>query len=194
MTADDAWNTFAPADGLAGEVVRAISIDGSGGKWFGTNEGLSYLNDAGTPQDRTDDLWITYTIADGLVNNDVSAIAIDSSGGIWCGTTGQGVSYLDNNGTPTNKSDDRWITFTAADGLNHNGIYSIMIDSLNQKWFGTREGSCYLDDNGTPLVKRDDSWVTVSHDRYTEPYRVLAVALDDSGGKWMVAGTLYYCP
>ena len=49
------------------------------------------------------------------VGSSVYEIAIDAAGGKWIGT-GDGVLYLDDNGTPTKKTDDTWISFTTATG------------------------------------------------------------------------------
>jgi ligand-binding sensor domain-containing protein len=96
--------------------VYAVGIDPSGGKWFGTEQGVSFLDDKGTPAEKTDDTWTTFTATDGLADNLVNVVVIDPSGGKWFGTNG-GVSYLEDNGTPAEKTDDTWITFTTTDGL-----------------------------------------------------------------------------
>ncbi len=57
------------------------------------------------------------------------------------GTYG-GVSYLDDNGTPGNKADDTWTSFTT--GLASLQVYAIAIDSGEGKWIGTQDGVSYL--------------------------------------------------
>ncbi len=141
--------------------LYAVAIDSGGGKWFGTSDGASYLDDNNTPDNKTDDFWTIFTPFDGLVDNTVNAIAIDSGGGKWFGTYDGGVSYLDDNGTLNNKTDDTWTSFTTNDGLVNNTVFVIAIDSGGGKWFGTRgSGVSYLDDNATPDNKSDDTWTS----------------------------------
>ncbi|MBA7686768.1 hypothetical protein ES703_95226 [subsurface metagenome] len=126
-------------------------------------------------------------------DNQVQAIAIDASGCKWFCTGGGGVSYLDDNGTPTNKTDDTWVTFTELDGLQSDWIEAIAIDASGGKWLGAGYVS-YLDDNGTPTNKGDDNVTIFS--TYDAPFVVQAIAIDASGGKWF--GSSYrgvsYCP
>ncbi|MCE5249387.1 T9SS type A sorting domain-containing protein [bacterium] len=76
------WTTYSTEDGLADNVVKAISQDRDGVMWFGTINGVSRFD--GTS-------WKTYTVADGLASNKVNAIALDPDGALWFATDG-GVS------------------------------------------------------------------------------------------------------
>lgn len=70
------WTTVTNANTLGGLVdddVRAIAFDKAGGKWIGTNEGVSHRS--------ANNIWTRYTTANGLVDNEVYAIATDSAGG-----------------------------------------------------------------------------------------------------------------
>ena len=186
--ADDTWTTFTTIDGLASNDVRAIEIDNSGGKWFGTWVGVSYLNDGGTPSNKIDDTWQIFTTSMGLSNNRVLTICINSTGGKWFGTYGGGVSYLNDNGTPTNTADDTWTTFTTIDGLISNDIKAIGIDAFGGKWFCTAGGGvCYLDDGGTPSEKGDDSWIVFSESDGLQSDWIDAIAIDGLGNKWLGA-------
>ena len=116
--ADDRWITFRAGDGLAGDAVRAIAIDGAGRIWFATDfNGATVLDTNDTPFDKADDLWQSYHLADGLASNFLYAVTTDAAGRVWFGTDGAGLSILDTNGTPFDKADDRWETWTDADGL-----------------------------------------------------------------------------
>ncbi len=117
------------------------------------------------------------------VDEPVYAVAIDSSGGKWFGTDWGGVSYLDDNGTPANKSDDTWTSFRTADGLVHNLVYVVAIDSGGGKWFGTYSGVSYLDDNGTPANKADDKWTSFTIADGLVENHVIDIAFDTGGGK-----------
>ena len=62
------WRGFTTADGLAGDVVGAIAVDGAGDLWFG-NWGfykLSYAKGVSRYDGKT---FTTFTTKDGLVNN-----------------------------------------------------------------------------------------------------------------------------
>jgi ligand-binding sensor domain-containing protein len=184
IKADDLWTIFLTGDGLVYNDVRTVAIDASGGKWFGTGGGgVSYLNDSGTPTNKADDTWVTFTTTDGLAYNYVQEVAIDASGGKWFATNGGGVSYLNDSGTPTNKADDTWVTFTTSDGLASNYVQEVAIDASGAKWFGAGKVS-YLDDNGTPTNKTDDTWTTFTTTDGLAGYSVTAIAIDASGGKW----------
>jgi len=50
-----------------------------------TSGGLSVLDDAGTPFDKSDDEWLTWTVADELVDSYLYSVAIDASGDVWVG-------------------------------------------------------------------------------------------------------------
>ena len=137
---DDTWISFAPADGLAGSKVQAIEMDGTDRPWFGTAGGVSVLDDGGTPFEKLDDSWITFTTADGLGHDDVDDIAVASSGRLWFGTDGGGVSVIHNGGTPFQKGDDDWSTFTYVDGLVDSNIEVISQGVGGEWWFGSDGG------------------------------------------------------
>lgn len=78
------WKSWTFRDGLAGDVVYAISQDRDGSLWLGTNKGVSHFDGK---------TFTNYTRADGLINDNVYAVAIDPQGAPWFGTKG-GVSRL----------------------------------------------------------------------------------------------------
>jgi ligand-binding sensor domain-containing protein len=145
--ADDTWTSFTVADGLADTRVYAIAVDSTGQLWFGTTDGVSVLDYGVTPFDKACDRWTTFTTADGLANNEVSAIAVDHVGRLWFGTYGDGVSVLNHGGTPFDKSDDKWTSFTSEDDLAGASVYAITVDDRwravngrRRMWFGTDGG------------------------------------------------------
>jgi ligand-binding sensor domain-containing protein len=118
--------------------------------WFATYEGGILLDDGGSPLDQTDDTWITFKESDGLVKQYVWAVAVDGNGDVWFGTNriddhgdehGYGISVLDISGTPFDKSDDTWTTYTAANSdLSHNVIRDIVVDGSGTVWIATPSG------------------------------------------------------
>jgi len=122
--------------------------------------------------------WATITNTAGLGGNNASAIAIDAAGRKWFGTV-YGLLMLDDGGTPFDKSDDQWQTFT-----NTNGIRAIAIDATGRKWIAGGSGVSVLNDNGTPFDKGDDSWTAfTTADGLASSY-VRAIAIDSAGRKW----------
>ena len=181
---DDTWTTFTTADGLADNFVKSIAEDGGGRLWFGTGGGASVLDDGGMPFDKADDTWTTFTTADGLADNDVQAIAEDGGGQLWFGTWGGGVSALDDGGTPFDKGDDTWTTFTTADGLVSNYVRAIATDGGGRLWFGTHPGVSALDNGGTPFDKGNDIWTTFTTVDGLVDNSVHDIAKDGEGRMW----------
>ena len=185
---DDTWAAFITSDGLGSDVIRAAEVDSGGRLWFGTGDsGLSVLDDGGTPFVKGDDTWGAFSTSDGLGNDEVRAIAEDVGGRLWFGTYDGGVSVLDYGGTPFDKGDDNWTTFTNADGLGHNRVRAIAEDAGGRLWFGTSYGASVLDYGGTPFDKGDDTWITFSTSDGLLHDRVQAIVED--GGGWLWLGT-----
>ena len=182
---DDTWQSFTTTDGLVENRSKAITIDGADRKWFGTRGGISVLDDGGTPFDKTDDTWQSFTTADGLASNDVTAVTVDGVGLKWIGTWGSGVSVLDDGGTPFDKSDDAWQTFTTADDdLANDDVQAIGVDDINRKWIATDGGVSVLDDGGTPFNTSDDVWRTITTAHGLASNEVRDIVIDDVGRKW----------
>jgi ligand-binding sensor domain-containing protein len=115
--------------------VLATVIDAHQNKWFGTwGGGLSRFDGK---------RWITYTTQDGLAGNVVNALAFDRRGVLWIGTDA-GVSRLDPStcsaAAPGRKASCTFTKFTTFDGLFHDAVYAVAIDSTGAKWFGTYGG------------------------------------------------------
>lgn len=70
------WRNLTTKDGLAGDIVYAVTQDDKGVFWFGTNQGLSRYDG------RT---WFTYAKRDGLLDNHVYAVAAVGAD-VWVGT------------------------------------------------------------------------------------------------------------
>jgi ligand-binding sensor domain-containing protein len=124
--------------------------------WIATYEGGTLLDDNGTPLDQSDDTWTTFRESDGLVKRYVSTLAVDDRGDIWLGTNyiddegneeGYGVSVLDVNSTPFDKSDDTWTTYTASNSnLSHDAIRDMVVDDRGVVWIATKSGLSAYDD------------------------------------------------
>ncbi|MFQ5343905.1 MAG: two-component regulator propeller domain-containing protein, partial [Anaerolineae bacterium] len=150
-----------PQDRLAGNTVRDIYIDADGNKWLATDEGLSVLDDNGTP-DKADDIWYTFTswpIGSYFPSNRITAVAMDEAGFLWIGTSqywdaeaeayvGGGLVKIDPQGT-LNPADDEWLqTYTVENtisythgtiilGLASDNITDILPVPGNRMWVAT---------------------------------------------------------
>ncbi|MEO5376537.1 MAG: hypothetical protein H7832_01935 [Magnetococcus sp. DMHC-6] len=179
---------------LINEWVYAIQIDSKGYVWFGTEGGIS-LFDGQT--------WKSWTHTDGLgalngnqlpvstntglgtrkrhdlgVLNDgsptynpnyVFSIVVDPEDIIWAGTWGGGVSRFDGK---------NWTSYTTAQGLPGNIIYSMIRDSQGVLWVGTENGIGHF---------RDGRWEAFADNYRLIGENVYTLAESSSGEIW--AGT-----
>lgn len=87
------WTTFTAIDGLADNQITALAVDNQNRAWIGTLNGLSRLEDQGTPG-KSDDVWITCTRLQGLASNEILGIAFEGDHKVWVGTD-RGANLLD---------------------------------------------------------------------------------------------------
>ncbi len=73
------WQNLTVSDGLAGDIVFAISEDTAGRLWFATDQGLSRF-------DGED--WLTIDHAAGLPAGPVYAVQVAPNGDVWAGSRG----------------------------------------------------------------------------------------------------------
>ena len=116
-----AWTNLTTTDGLVGNNVKGVDVDGLGNVWIATSAGLSKYN--GTT-------FTNYTTAQGLPTNDLRSVYADAANNIWVGTSA-GVSKY--NGVS-------FTTYTTTDGLQHNTVLAITQDLSGNMWFGTATG------------------------------------------------------
>lgn len=178
---DDAWTSFTAADGLASDRVHVAAVDGPNLVWFAhESDGVSLLDHAGTPHNKSDDVWTRFTPADGLAGGSVYSIVVDGAGRKWFGACG-GVSVLDDGGTPHEKADDTWTTFRVGD-CNQ----GLAIDAAGRKWIATGwSGVMVLDDAGTPHEQGDDVWRTYTRAEGLVEDRAQCIAVSSGGIVWV---------
>lgn len=190
---DGTWTVFYSSDGLASNGVTALLVVDNL-LWVATEGGVCVLDYGSMPHDKADDQWATYTqYNSGLADNDTSSLAVDSAGRIWIGTdektssgeTGHGVSVLDPNGTPFNRSDDTWATFTTYSGLVHNAVRAVATVGSSVAWFGTKEGLSQLDYGSSPYNSSDNRWTTYTRRERLAGNSVYAVAKAGSEAMWL---------
>ena len=126
-------------------IVKAVFIDDSGIKWFGTNRGLLRYNG---------ETWIYYTEPDHLVSNQVNALTnerSDDGPALWVGTS-KGVSVVayDVDGVTGSTS------YTSADGVVGDSITAVAVDSRHNKFFGSEAGITYFHGGAMDSITYDD--------------------------------------
>lgn len=78
------WTVFNTSNGLADNLVQAITADQSGNIWIGTKGGISFFDGS---------VWTSFTMDDKLNSNNVRCIAVDKTGVVWFGTDNGVFSY-----------------------------------------------------------------------------------------------------
>lgn len=135
--------------------VKDVTCDPLGNCWFATWGGIGALSPQG--------VWTDFTTSNsGIANAYCTSVAVDQAGRVWIAHHLAGVSLLDYNLTLDDRSDDRWLHFTSADGLMDGFTETVTIGPDDRKWFGHTSGISVLNDGGTPFDKGDDYWI-----RYT---------------------------
>ena len=182
---DDVWTTFtAASSNLSHDVIRDIVVDGQGVVWIATQNGLNAYSD---------DTWTVFYTSDGLASNGVTALLVVDDL-LWVATQG-GVSVLDCDGTPHDKADDQWATYTQHNsGLVDNDGSSLAVDGAGRIWVGTDQktssgeqgyGVSVLDIGGTPFHQGDDTWATFNTEDGLAHDAVRAVMTAGSGTAWI---------
>ncbi|MCK5378267.1 MAG: diguanylate cyclase [Acidobacteria bacterium] len=119
--------------------VRCLLEDARGRLWIGTRgHGLFRLDPGATTPERID--AVTSTL--------ILDLEIDHDGGLWIATEGDGVWHLES---------DRVEHLTTDQGLPHNNVWTIFLDSTDRLWLGTFGGGLarYEDGVFTTLTKAD---------------------------------------
>ncbi|OGW62577.1 MAG: hypothetical protein A2638_06100 [Nitrospirae bacterium RIFCSPHIGHO2_01_FULL_66_17] len=181
------FTTYSVDEGLVDKWVYAIAIDRANVMWFGTEGGVTRFDGS---------TWKSYTHADGLgleteqvVKNPdytfgnphhidpskqatasnpnyVISAAVDRRDHKWFGTWGGGISRFDGSS---------WTTYSKADGLGGNFVFSQAVDHHGVLWAGTDGGVSWFD--GT-------RWRTyTTRDGLIDNF-VYSIGVDDEGNKW----------
>jgi len=179
-------------DELVNIWVYGIDIDAAGRVWFGTEggvsmydkgkwrswtheDGLGAANIRGLEQSSNTglgtrsrhDLGIDVGGRESYNPNYVFSVTVDNDGRhIWFGTWGGGVSVFD--------GESGWKSYSDADGLAGNVVYSIAQEKGGALWFGTNRGVSRFDGK---------NWTTIRKG-LPSPH-IYAIAIDDNGTVWL---------
>ena len=137
--------TYTTADGLVNNNVMSISVDRGGSLWFGTSGGASRFD--GTS-------WQNFTEKDGLGRNHIRSIVEDLNGVMWFSGgafagEAKGVSRFD---PSIGAGPSAWKTFTTADGLGSDNVFSVRPTGDGSVWFATFGGGVTRYAPGTSVV------------------------------------------
>ncbi len=122
-------------------VVTHVGLDQNNYMWF-----LNYTASNKQVLDvyDLDNSWQHWTTTEGIRAEKVISLAIDQFGRKWIGTEGNGLTVLDDNETPFDKSDDDLSGFLdTTEGLESNYINAIVEDLDGTIWIGTSGGLNY---------------------------------------------------
>ncbi len=143
-----------------GAYVREIFQDRDGNLWFSTSNGVC----------RYDGKSLTYQEE----RRAPEEILQDENGALWF-ATGAGVSRYENG---------KFTAYTMADGLSHNWVWSMMLDSAGTLWVGTRSGVCRF--NGESFVPFPFPRAEVENPySNSSPLLAFGMAEDQDGNLWL---------
>ncbi len=106
---------------------------------------------AGTPAETNDDTRVPFAKADGAPFENIRDIQIGPGNKKWFlgnGNQEPQLGSLDDNGTPTDKSDDIWTWYATTDGMSGGHVFTIASEPAGGLWIGTEGGIDYLEEVG----------------------------------------------
>jgi ligand-binding sensor domain-containing protein len=155
---DGQFTIYTTRDGLSNDVVRALTTDGRGGMWIGTEQGLSHLSGG---------KFRNYNAEDGLGTGQVDSLFRDRDNSLWVGTSGGGLFQIrDERIVPVMLPEPRPL-----------GVESMLRDAQGALWFATHSGAFRLHDGKTTKYTTAEglssNWVA-------------RLALDKDGQLWIL--------
>ena len=166
---DRSWRSITTNDGLVDNRVTVMLTDLHGATWVGTLDGLIRYTMSGIE------------LIGGLPGSDIRALAEDAQGRLWVGMD-SGIAVFNPPAGQVENFPSLWRVFRQEDGLNHNSIQSIVVDSTGNVWAGT--GILLSGQTGfVPGLDRYDGvqWQTET-DVFREINRIVLVTFADTRG------------
>jgi ligand-binding sensor domain-containing protein len=174
------WKKYTDVDGLLSNLVYSAAVDQDNNIWFGCKNpnGVSMFDSR---------KWHNFTSDNcGLSTGHIWDIEVDENNNLWFATAGGGLSKFD--GTS-------WCTFTMADGLAGNHVYTVKSDQKGKIWCGcapkpdtiVREGGASML-NGSEIINFTSDY---SQGHYVGggnselcDNRVYAIIFEENGTAW----------
>ena len=132
--------------------LNELVVDQYNTKWFTgfydgdiKTDGLYYFNENGTFDNLADDTWGRLTTSNGLRNSNINALAIDQLGELIIGTI-TGVDVISDPSNPGFIRSDQYFS------MRQQTVNCIVVDPINQKWFGTENGIFLTSSDGSSLI------------------------------------------
>jgi len=156
ISLSEQWIHFTPQDsGLPGSRVKTVCVDGSGMKWFGTENGLSRFDGSA---------WTVFNIGThpGLADNVINDIALEeleSGYALWIATE-NGVSRAIVQGGDVQFSG---LFRTGNSGLVADRVDNALVDVYHVKWFGTDQGVSSYTGQAWATYTKENFWL--AHNR-----------------------------
>lgn len=164
-------------------VCTSIIEDGQGTIWFGTNSGLFAYN----KENNTFFLFLTLSAGDIIdPKQPVLSMALSKQGILWVGTD-TGLRRIDLR-TQTTRS------YTSADGLPNDKIWSTSIDNSNSVWIGTNRGLVRLREGNRAQL--DIRIFTTEDGLPSNEFNMGVTGMDADGNLYMGTGkgVVYWSP
>ena len=146
-----AYDTITPVNGgleyhtnASGETfISELEYDSEGNLWilnsFASSSPLKVLT--------SDGQWGSTNTGSSTLNKLAGELNIDYKGHKWFSISGVGLIGLNDGGTPTNPSDDKYVTLNIGEStgaLPSNDVTAIAVDFDNEIWIGTDNGFAVL--------------------------------------------------
>jgi ligand-binding sensor domain-containing protein len=160
----ESWRRLTAEDGLAGNIVQAIVVDGEGRTWLGSDAGISVWNGSS---------FFVIDREQGLPSDDIRALAADESG-VWIGTAGGGLYRFANSQLQLLNRENV--------GLPSDDIRALAVGPDGALWIGADQGLARLADGElTPIEELSARAVT-------------GLAVTEDGNIWAATGdgALFY--
>ena len=177
---DDTNSTLKQQFGNPGQVkVHGIRMDDEGNIWA-TNAGVNTVLNARLPSGQ----WIAYSFA-GISNSKAGDLVIDQNGGKWLtlfenSGGSDGLLYFNDNGTPSDLSDDESAPISFAS----NRVRSLIVDNDGTLWVGLDAGLRVIYPPSIQpqqiIIKQDGAFQYL-----LETESVTAFAVDGANRKWI---------
>ncbi len=131
---------------ISDNVISSLLIDSKGNLWVGTEfGGICKLTDLNTGSFKAYNRSVNI---ESISSNQISTLYEDSQGNIWAGTIGGGLNLY-------TEAEDRFISYTEADGLANNLVLAILEDNQGNLWISTNNGlSKFINGTYHPAVSR----------------------------------------
>lgn len=182
------FTTFTTADGLAGNLVRAITGDRRGRIWIGTDGGGASRYDGAT--------FRNFDAGDGLSNCRIFEILEDRAGNMWFSTLGAGACRWDGTTFTAFREDHDLVLF---DRPARSHVQEFFEDRDGVLWIGCSGGLFRFDGATFVNVTKDGPWPERRDARATDAMAPFARMMGGewrmvSAGRWVQATTWRWGP